>query len=95
MILILIALQPFEKSTWDSFGSIASTLEGKYTISKSEYQNLNFKTWGNEAFELSKKYAWEGIVESQPVTEEYIKSRLPIVERQIVLGGKRLAYVIE
>ena len=29
------------------------------------------------------------------VSQEYIDKTVPIVERQIVLGGKRLAYVIE
>ena len=48
-----------------------------------------------ESYKIACETVWEGIEENKPVPQSYIDKTIPIVERQIVLGGKRLAYVIE
>jgi hypothetical protein len=50
--------------------------------------------WANESFELSKSNVYSGIKENEALPEDYITKNQDAIQRQIVLGGLRLSYVI-
>jgi hypothetical protein len=56
---------------------------------------MDISSWVNDSFELAKSGVYPGVVAGQPLTEEYLERNKNALERQIVLGGLRLAYVIE
>lgn len=70
-------------------------MESKFSFNPSEWQNMNLASWVNDSFELAKSGVYPGVVAGQPLSEEYLKKNKEALERQIVLGGLRLAYVME
>lgn len=86
---------PFSDSDWSKIESNVKTLTSKYQISSSEYQNTNYMKWATDAYNIGAQNAWEGISENTVVSTSYINRVKPLAERQIVLGGYRLAYLIQ
>lgn len=56
---------------------------------------MDIVSWSVESFTLAKNYGYEGLDLNEEVPENYVNDRRMVAESQIVLGGKRLAYVIE
>lgn len=50
--------------------------------------------WAQDAFQIGADNAWKSIEAGQAVSTSYIAKVKPLTERQIVLGGYRLAYLI-
>jgi hypothetical protein len=69
-------------------------MKSKHSISASDYQNLNFDAWAVESNNIAKSYAYAGITENVKLSDAYVAANNQRTERQIVLGGYRLAYVI-
>jgi hypothetical protein len=55
----------------------------------------NPRTWLVEAHALVEPYAYAGITQGQPVPEAYIQRALPIVSRQLLYAGIRLARLVD
>jgi hypothetical protein len=66
-----------------------------FTIDPSEYQNNDVDKWAQESFELSKSNVYTGIKENQAIPQDYIDKNQIAIQKQIVLGGLRLANVIK
>ena len=56
---------------------------------------MDIQSWVNDSFELAKSGVYPDVVPGQPLPEEYLERNKNALERQIVLGGLRLSYVIE
>lgn len=65
------------------------------TVKASDYENLNFLDWADQSFQLGSLNAYAGIKEGDKLPDDYIAKNNKITERQIVLGGYRLAYLID
>lgn len=66
----------------------------RYTISEDESQNLNPMSWALESHEIGSQNAYTGISEDGDVSQAYVNRTLSVAERQVVLGGHRLANMI-
>lgn len=75
-------------------GNDATTMMRTFTVSESEIDSEDFRQWGYDAFLLGSKHAYAGIQEHEQLPDDYVETNAKITERQIVLGGHRLAHVI-
>ena len=95
MLTRLLFVQPFSESDWEELSKTAIELVEKYDISEEEATCLDFKKWAKEAFELSKTVVYPGITENVAPSEEYVTKAKAIAEKQVVLGGYRLANLLQ
>jgi hypothetical protein len=51
--------------------------------------------WANESFEISKSTVYNGVQPNVALTSQYENAAIPAIKKQIVLGGYRLAFMIE
>ena len=56
---------------------------------------MQFQRWASDSFTLSSQNAYNGINQGEAVPQSYIDKTKPLAERQIVLAGKRLAYLMQ
>lgn len=66
-----------------------------YNFEASQYENKDVDMWAQESYELSVSNVYTGITENTALPEEYIKKNQQEIVKKIVLGGLRLAYVIQ
>jgi hypothetical protein len=88
--------RPFTSESFEAFGSIATDLNSKVGVSLAETSNLNFE----RIAETSRQYglqAYDGIEPGKDVElpDWYIQKWKPILMKQVVLAGHRLAKMIE
>ena len=55
----------------------------------------DFQEWADESYQMAKDFVYPDFVEHVVPTEEYKETRLPLLEERMVLGGARLAALIE
>ena len=87
---------PFAEKQWIQLNQYCDTLISKFPRSALE-ENLKKKNtgmWIAESFSLEKEYAYTGIVQDKAIPQEYLDRARPIVEKQLALGGYRLADMI-
>lgn len=60
-----------------------------------EASNIEVKDWAKEAFEYSKTHVYPTIEKNKMPSEDYIQGCQEVAERQIVLGGHRLANLLK
>lgn len=53
------------------------------------------KEWAHESYVLSQTTVYPGVVEGQELSDEYIAKAKTVAERQVVLGGLRLAHTLK
>jgi len=86
---------PFSSSDWDSISSDAQELIAKYPIDESVATNLDVNQWALDSFKISSEFVYEGVTPNQTLSDEYIKKGKEITEKQIVIGGSRLAAMLK
>ena len=87
---------PFTAATWNTWSGYASKLLSTYP--KNSLHNLSSldpDTWEKEAHEIIKGGVYVGIKEGQPVPDAYVSKWKPIMEKQLVTGGYRLAALLK
>lgn len=52
---------------------------------------MDVVSWAQESFKISEDFVYEGIKENEALPEEYVAKCKTIAEKQIVIGGHRLA----
>lgn len=66
----------------------------KYPIDASEAQNLDSRVWAHESFMISKSTVYPSVRPNQALSDDYINDAIAAAERQVVLGGNRLANLL-
>lgn len=56
---------------------------------------LDPEVWANESMSIAKNLVYKGIHPHQELATEYVGQAIPVAKRRIVLGGMRLAHLIE
>lgn len=51
--------------------------------------------WANESFEISKSTVYNGVQPNVALSSQYQTAAEAAIKKQIVVGGYRLAYMIE
>lgn len=88
------AVLPFSDSDWQNLTDIASMLMDKYDITDSEANELDVRVWAQEAFNYSQTAVYPNIQKNVMPSEDYIQQCREVTERQVVLGGHRLAAML-
>lgn len=86
---------PFSTSDWDTISSDAQALIAKYPIDASVASNLDVNQWAMDSFKISSEFVYEGVTPNQTLSDEYIKKGQELAEKQIVIGGSRLASMLK
>lgn len=86
---------PFNTNDWNYLGNEADGILKKYPEPNAEWQNLDVAKWTNESFEVSKAAVYPTVEPNQPLSQAYIAKAQDAIQKQIALGGLRLAYVIQ
>jgi hypothetical protein len=86
---------PYSSSDWNSLGNTVSSMVAKNIFSPSDYENVDINSWANESFELAKSSVYSDITEKKALPQSYIDENQKAIDKQIVIGGLRLAYVIK
>ena len=66
-----------------------------YTISDEVAQNLDVFSWAKESYKISQDFVYTGIKENEALPDEYVSKCKEIAEKQIVIGGHRLANLLK
>jgi S1/P1 Nuclease len=51
--------------------------------------------WATESFEISKSTVYNGVQPNVALSSQYQSAAVAAIEKQIVVGGYRLAYMIQ
>ena len=86
---------PFNAADWSTLGSQAEGILSKYPEPNSEWQNLDVAKWTTESFEVSKSAVYPTVQPNTPLSDAYMTKARDAIQKQIALGGLRLAYVIQ
>jgi len=84
---------PFSDSQWSSVGDIATTLDQTFNIDSKDEFDTNVNHWAADSFALVEG-VYGDISEDEALPDSYISKNQPLAERQLVLGGLRLAHVL-
>jgi hypothetical protein len=90
---------PFSRGEWKNLlfeSSAIQTIYPEESLGKGP-MNLNFDDWLKETEEKVKSSVYKGVSHKENIdlTEEYIAEQSGLIEKQLVLGGLRLAYLLE
>lgn len=86
---------PFNANDWTTLGNEAEGILKKYPEPNSEWQNIDVDKWTQESFQVSKDAVYPTVEPNVPLSQAYITKAQGAIEKQIALGGLRLAYVLE
>ena len=70
-------------------------MESKYSFSTGQWQNIDIDAWTQESFALAKSNVYPGVKANEALSASYIQKNGDAITRQVVLGGLRLANVIQ
>lgn len=85
---------PFSSADWAKNGDDAKRMMSDYKIDESVATNLDVNQWTEDSHELSSNFVYKGVVENQPLSEQYKKDGLKIAEKQVIIAGNRLANLL-
>jgi len=88
------ATLPFSDADWDTYTANARRIRGAYPVPDDVASNLDFSSWAKEANVLAKNVVYKGVKENEKVPESYITANKPIAEKQLAIGGARLANLL-
>jgi len=86
---------PFSDEDWNALGADAQTMESKFSFNPSDWQNMDIAQWVKDSFELSKNNVYPDVTPGKALSAAYVEKNKQALEKQIVLGGLRLAFVIQ
>lgn len=70
-------------------------MESKYNFSAGQWQNTDVAAWTQESYGLAKSNVYAGVTDGKALSDAYVSKNVDAIQRAVVLGGLRLAYVIQ
>lgn len=86
---------PYTDATWAALGSTVTKLRNRFSISPNEYNFFSPDQWAEESYKAGSNSAYDGAVEGEVLSAEYVKKNNEIAARQLVLASHRLVMVIQ
>lgn len=93
--LDLKAMLPFSDADWATYGDTAQRYRHTYTIEDADAKNLDFTDWAAEDFYFTAVYVYTDLIQGEKLSHDYIEVARSIAERQVLLGGLRLANLLK
>jgi S1/P1 Nuclease len=69
-------------------------MESMFSFSTDEFQVYNVTQWAVESYDLTRYSVYTGVKEYTAPSADYVQRNQNLIQRQIVLGGLRLANII-
>jgi hypothetical protein len=88
-------VMPISAADWSFYTGEVTTLNAEYPQSPSSILPLDWNTWAQQSYQLAVDYAYPGFVTGQVPDQQYQDTALPVIKNNIMLGGARLANLIE
>jgi hypothetical protein len=87
---------PMPDADWETLGQTAAKLVEEHPLVKkgSDVTSLDPHVWAMDSFKISEDFLYDGITQDQLLSSDYIAKAQQLAERQIVLGGYRLAHIM-
>jgi len=86
---------PIPASDWNTLGINAAKLVEEHPLADvTDLKSLDPAVWAKDSFEKSEFFVYDHIAENASLPADYIKQGQSIAEKQIVIGGFRLAHVL-
>lgn len=84
---------PLSDDEWNAIGDIVTNLTQQFSReqTKERVQNMNFKSWAEESYGISRDHVYAGINPGEQPSKEYIDSNRAVINEQLAVGGYRLA----
>jgi hypothetical protein len=86
---------PFADKDWESISTVAKDLMAKHPIDADVAQNLDVNQWAKDSYEISASFVYEGVTPGEALSDDYIKKGQELAEKQVVIGGNRLASLLK
>jgi len=85
---------PMPDTEWKTLGESAAALVEAHPLKKkgSDVTSLDPHVWAMDSFQISTHFLYDGITQNAALPQTYVDQAVQIAERQIVLGGYRLAH---
>lgn len=93
--LLEIEEPPFTDEVWGNLGAKLQILVDKYPLIPADYQEFDLFKWAQQTFDQVAPVVLDSIQENTPLPDDYLVKNRPFIERQIVLAGHRLAFLIQ
>ena len=84
---------PFTADDWTKNGADAQKLVAAHPIGD-EGKDLNVLDWANQSFQIAEDFVYAHIKEGDALPDDYLDQAKTYAEKQIVLGGTRLANLL-
>ena len=86
---------PIPDSAWNTLGINAAKLVEAHPLDDvTDLKSLDPAVWAKDSFEKSEHFVYSNITENASLPADYVKNGQSIAEKQIVIGGFRLAHVL-
>jgi len=72
----------------------AKRMMADYKIDSSVATDLEPKHWAEDSYKISSTFVYNGLEQNKKISDEYKKAGLTIAEKQVVIGGTRLANLL-
>jgi hypothetical protein len=86
---------PLTDASWSTIGQTAATFVETYPVSDvKDLASIDPAVWAQDSFQAGETFVYKNIAESQPLPAEYVNEAQKIAQKQIVIGGFRLAHIL-
>ena len=87
-------MQPLNDEDWAWYTEQVDEIAKAYPIDQSAVAAGDFKKWADEGLELAETMVYPGYQNHEVPSEEYLESRKPVLEKRMMMGAARLAFLI-
>ena len=89
------ATLPFSDDDWAAYGNIAQRYRDTYDIEDAVAKDLDVFQWAADDFKIAKEFLYKGIKQNEELPQNYIDGAKQIAEKQVLIGGLRLANLLK
>jgi hypothetical protein len=86
-------VMPLSTTDWTWYTTTADSMSAKYPATN--ILPSDFMGWATESYDLAKEYVYPGFTTGQIPSTTYDNTAIPVIETNMMLGGARLADLIE
>jgi len=86
---------PFDVEEWNWYTETAKTIAENSSIANEDLAEGDFAAWALESYNLAVKFVYPGFTSGTAPTQTYDDTAKGVIEKNMTLGGARLAALIE
>lgn len=67
----------------------------RHPIDADVASNIDVNQWAQDSYKISSEFVYDGVNPNEALTKDYISKGKDIAEKQVVIGGNRLASLLK